>query len=68
MCFFNRNIRNHHDRRVNQRSRSLFNTMPLGYCKRKNKIERRSPVERRSGWVRCSFWQSENTDFVYNVK
>jgi hypothetical protein len=32
--------------------------MPLGYEKRKKKMERRSPLERRDGWVRHTRWGS----------
>jgi hypothetical protein len=46
------------DRRFEDDRRVLYNVMPLGYDRRKNKIERRSPLERRQGWARHTRWGS----------
>ncbi|MBU1170089.1 MAG: hypothetical protein KKD44_11045 [Proteobacteria bacterium] len=46
------------DRRYEDDRRVLYNVMPLGYGKRRKKIERRAPVERRIGWARHTRWGS----------
>lgn len=46
------------DRRYEDDRRVRYNVMPLGYEKRKKKMERRSPLERRDGWVRHTRWGS----------
>lgn len=50
--------RSGYDRRFEDDRRNLYNVMPLGYDKRKKKVERRAPIERRSGWDRHTRWGS----------
>lgn len=46
------------DRRFEDDRRSLYNVMPMGYDRRKNKVERRAPLERRDQWIRHTRWGS----------
>ena len=50
------------DRRYEDDRRNLYNVMPLGYDKRKKRIERRTPIERRDGWGRHTRWGSVGPD------
>lgn len=51
-------LRSGFDRRFEDDRRALYNVMPLGYDKRKKKVERRSPLERRKDWTRYTRWGS----------
>ena len=52
------------DRRYEDDRRDLYNVMPLGYEKRKRKMERRTPAERRTDWVRHTRWGSVGPEFI----
>ncbi len=51
-------LRSGFDRRFEDDRRALYNVMPMGYDKRKKKVERRSPLERRKDWTRHTRWGS----------
>ena len=51
------------DRRFEDDRRALYNVMPLGYDKRKQRIERRDPLERRNDWIRHTRWGSVGPDY-----
>ncbi len=56
-------LRSGFDRRYEDDRRTLYNVMPLGYDKRKSKMERRAPTERRWNWMRHTRWGSVGPDY-----
>lgn len=52
-----------YDRRHEDDRRVLYNVMPLGYDKRKKKMERRTPLERRQDWLRHTRWGSIGPEY-----